>query len=102
MAKKPPFELKRNEFGLYDHVQYEFDDLGFINYRKLIPEEYLVPNRQLFEKRGEPVPKTIKGLEDNQMLTLLAGWRFLASIRGFKGLDHQVIESTPASVLVKT
>lgn len=99
----PPFTLSRNVHGLLEHVNYEFDDLGFVNYRKLIPTEFLVPNRQIFIKRDAPVPKTIEGLEDNQILVLLAGWRWLAKIRGFKSIEHQVIDSRPDySVTVKT
>jgi hypothetical protein len=94
--------LERNGCGLLTHLKYEFDNLGFVNYKKLIPQEYLVPNRQYFEKRGEPIPKTSEGLEDNQMLVLLAGWRWLARVRGYDSIIHEMINSTEDSVTVKT
>src|SRR6266446_2588796 len=99
---KPPFELKRNEYGLLEHINYEFDNLGFINYRKLIPAELLVPNRQIFEKRGEPIPKTSDGLPENELLVLLMGWRLIGSIRGYTSVDHQVVNESPESVTIKT
>lgn len=98
----PPFALERNEHGLLTRVNYEFDESGFINYRKLIPDEFLVPNRQFFQKRNQEVPKTIEGLEDNQILVLLAGWKWLAKIRGYNRIDHEVIETKPESIVIKT
>lgn len=102
IVNKPPFKLSRNEYGLLNHVNYEFDDLGFVNYRKLIPSEFLVPNRQIFIKKDIPIPKTIEGLEDNQILVLLAGWRWLAKVRGFTAIEQHVLDSGPESVTVKT
>lgn len=101
-TKYPPENLQRNEYGLLVGLNYEFDDLGFVNYRKLIPLEYLVPNRQIFIKRNEPVPKTIEGLDDKEILVLLAGWKWLAKVRGFKSVAHTVLESKPDSAVVKT
>jgi len=97
-----PVDLKRNELGLFDHIKYEFDDLGFINYRKLIPQEFLVPNRQIFQKKDMLVPKTVEGLEDNQILVLLAGWRYLARVRGFKSVTHEVLSAADDLVIGKT
>src|SRR6266404_7655338 len=98
----PPSDLTRNKYGLLDSLNYEFDTLGFVNYRKLIPAELLVPNRQIFEKRGEPIPKTSDVLPENELLVLLMGWRLIGSIRGYTSVDHQVIETSPESVTVKT
>lgn len=98
----PPFSLERNEYGLLKHINYEFDNLGFVNYRKLIPEEFLVPNRDYFQKLEKEIPKTIEGLEDNQILVKLAGWKWLTKVRGYNSIIHEVIESKPESVIVKT
>jgi hypothetical protein len=98
----PSQMLERNECGLLTHLKYEFDDLGFVNYRKLIPAEFLVPNRQIFIKKDLPVPRTIDGLDDKEILVLLAGWRWLARVRGFKSIEHQILECNPESVVVKT
>ena len=97
-----PIDLKRNDLGLFDHIKYEFDDLGFINYRKLIPQEFLVPNRQIFQKKDMLVPKTVEGLDDNQILVLLAGWRWLARVRGFKNVAHEILSAADDVVLGKT
>jgi len=101
----PPLEndgLRRNSYGLPDNISYEIDDLGFINYRKLIPQEFLVPNRQIFQKKDMIVPKTVEGLDDNQILVLLAGWRWLARVRGFKSVTHEILSASNDAVLGKT
>jgi hypothetical protein len=102
ITNEPPFKLDRNEYGLLNNLDYEFDELGFVNYRKLIPSEFLVPNRQIFIKKDIPVPKTIEGLEDNQILVLLAGWRWLAKVRGFDSIIHEMLDNKSDSVTIKT
>lgn len=94
--------LQRNSWGLPHNIAYEVDDLGFINYRKLIPQEFLVPNRQIFQKKDMLVPKTVEGLDDNQILVLLAGWRWLARVRGFKSVTHQVLSASDDVVVSMT
>lgn len=98
----PPFNWSRNEYGLLNHINYIFHEDGSVNWRAMIPLEYLVPNKQNFERRKQPVPKSIEGLEDRDLLLLLGGIKFLSAIYGFNKVDHEVIESREDFVCVKT
>jgi hypothetical protein len=83
----------RNEYGLINNglVKYHYTSEGFVDWRKMINTKHLVPNKQNFEKFGKPVPKNIEGLEDKDLLILLAGIKELAQIRGFQSVEYQVV-----------
>jgi len=98
----PICKLQRNECGLIENLNYEFDELGFVNYKKLIPREFLVPNKQFFQNRKIPVPDSIENLTDKEMIVLLNGYKILAAIRGFKSVDHQIISASQESVTIQT
>lgn len=92
----PPKKFERNEFGLIADcsVNYTFNEDGTINWRKMINPKFLVPNKQVFERAGKPVPKVIDGLEDRELLILLAGIKELAQIRGYHSVNHLVTSPT--------
>jgi hypothetical protein len=94
--KTPPFSWKRNEFGLLDHITYSYYPDGRINYRALILPEFLVPNRYRTEETD------VSKLEDKDLLILLAGIKYIAKIRGYRGVDHQIVSCSPTLVTVKT
>ena len=93
----PKSVITRNKYGLIDNgsVKYIYTPEGSIDWRKMINTKYLVPNKQNFEKFGRPVPKSIEGLEDRDLLILLAGIKELAQIRGFNSVEYQI--ETPAA-----
>ena len=85
----PPIILERNSYGLLTNINYVFDPItGLVDYRKLIKPEHLVPNRANFKKRGQPVPESIEGLEDKDLLSLLIGMKELCNIRGFNYVKY--------------
>lgn len=88
----PKVSIKRNEFGLITNgvIKYVYTPEGLVDWRKMINVKYLVPNRQNFERFQKPVPKTIEGLEDKDLLILLGGIKELAQIRGFSELNYKV------------
>lgn len=88
----PTKKFERNEYGLIcdESVVYQYNEDGTINWRKMIKPEFLVPHRQYFEKRGLPVPETVDGLEDHQVLILLGGLKELAQTRGYMNVTYQV------------
>ena len=100
--KNIPPNGSRNAFGLLDNLNYEFDESGFVNYKKLIPQEYLVPNKQYFERFKKPLPTTTEGLSDKEVLVLLQGWKALSGFRQYKSVNHDVISASRESVTVKT
>ena len=46
-----PAKFKRNPFGLLDYVDYEFNEDGSVNWRSMIKDEHLFPNKSWFDLR---------------------------------------------------
>ena len=91
-AKKKygPDIYKRNEDGLLENVDYIFNEDGSINWRAMIKPEFLYPNKDWFSLRNKPVPSSVDGLDDKQLLIMLGGIKELAKLRGFVAVDFDV------------
>lgn len=83
-----PALYSRDEHGLLSNVDYIFNDDGSVNWRAMIKEEHLFPNRSWFESRGKDCPRSIEGLEDHQLLIKLGGIKELAKLRGFQNVSY--------------
>ena len=94
MNNIPKIFPKRNEYGLLD-LDYIFNEDGTINYKEMLFKhpEFIVPNKNNFEKRNEKVPDSIKDVKDKDLLVLLAGYKHIAHIRGFSSVEHYVFSS---------
>jgi len=95
--------FSRDEFGLLNCVNYNFNEDNTINWRSMINKEHLVPNRDAFKNQKDINLKEIdvSTLSDNQLLILLAGIKELAQIRGYKNVRYDVIQAQPDYVAVK-
>lgn len=84
-------KIKRDENGLITggSVDYLFNEDGFIDWRKMIKTEYLVPNLQ---KTSET---DVTKLKDSELIILLNGIKELAQTRGFTDVNYSV--ETPSS-----
>lgn len=86
-----PLVQKRDEFGLIEGLVYKFKDEGRrVDWRAMVPEKYLVPNRQYFERMNLPLPASNEGLEDKQLLILLDGIKYLADLRGYEYISYDI------------
>ena len=83
-----PSLFQRDYHGLLENVQYVFNDDVSVNWRAMIKEEHLFPNKSWFESRKKDMPTSIQGLEDNQLLIKLGGIKELAKLRGFKNIKY--------------
>lgn len=92
---------KRNEHGLLESVDYIFNEDGSVNWRAMINPEHLYPNKDWFEMRKMPVPESIEGLDDSQLLIKLGGIKELAKLRGFKSVSYSIEESSDERVVVR-
>lgn len=92
--------ISRLANGLLPGVIYVRDSKGMIDWRKMIDPEFLVPNRQSFEKQNKEVPATVQGLEDKDLLILLSGIKNLARVRGFTSVKYSVTTPHPEYVAV--
>ena len=96
-----PKLFNRDENGLLNNIQYTFNEDGSINWRAMVKEEHLFPNRTWFEKFKKEVPKTIEGLKDHQLLIKLSGIKELARLRGFDSVKFETIKCEQDHVAVK-
>lgn len=97
---KGPSLYKRDDNGLLENIEYEFQDDGSINWRAMIKEEHLFPNRSWFETRGKDCPRSIDGLADHQLLIKLAGIKELAKLRGFSNVHYETVRCDEGHVAV--
>jgi len=79
-------EIKRDEHGLITggSVSYVFNEDGFIDWRKMIKTEFLVPNLQ---KTSET---DVSKLKDTELIILLGGIKELAQVRGYTDVRYDV------------
>ena len=92
---------KRNEHGLLDSVDYIFNEDGSVNWRAMNNPEHLYPNKDWFEIRKMPMPNSIEGLDDSQLLIKLGGIKELAKLRGFHNVTYDITESSDSRVVVQ-
>jgi hypothetical protein len=83
-------KYKRNEHGLIESQSYIFNDDASVNWRKMIKDEFLYPNKGWFDIRKKEVPSSIEGLKDNQLLIMLGGIKEIAKLRGFHSVSYDV------------
>ena len=96
-----PDIYKRNEHGLLENVDYVFNEDGSVDWRAMIKEEFLYPNKGWFDSRNQPVPTSPEGLEDKQLLIMLGGIKELAKMRGYSTVAFDVVHSSDGYVTAK-
>jgi len=96
-----PSLFQRDKDGLLKNVQYTFNEDGSINWRALVKEEHLFPNKAWFDRFNKPTPKSIDGLKDHQLLIKLSGIKELARIRGFESVFFETVKCEADHVAVK-
>ena len=96
-----PDVYKRNEHGLLENVDYEFNEDGSVNWRAMIKEEFLYPNKDWFASRKKDVPTSVEGLSDKQLLIMLGGIKELAKMRGYCGVEFKVDNISDGYVTAK-
>lgn len=84
--------FQRDDRGLIKDYNYNFSEDGSVNWRAMVKDEFLFPNKSWFELRKKPMPKSIDGLEDHQLLIKLGGIKELAKLRGFKSVKYDFIK----------
>lgn len=89
---KGPTIFQRDSDGLLKNVQYIFNTDGSIDWRAMIKDEHLFPNRSWFQSRGKDMPRTSEGLADHQLLIKLSGIKELARLRGFSDVSYKIVK----------
>ena len=96
-----PDIYKRNEHGLLENVDYEFNEDGSVNWRAMIKEEFLYPNKDWFASRKKDVPTSVEGLSYKQLLIMLGGIKELAKMRGYSTVAFDVTQPSDGYVTAK-
>lgn len=96
----PHLLFSRDENGLLSNYDYSFNEDGSINWRTMIGESHLFPNRDWFKTRNVQYPSSIEGLKDHQLLIKLSGIKELARLRGIEEVKYKVIECNQEHVAV--
>ena len=94
-------KYSRGKDGLIKSVEYEYNEDGSVNWRAMVDPKHLFPNKSWFEARNKPSPKSIEGLQDNQLLIKLAGIKELAKLRGYNSVRYNVIKCEKDHVSIK-
>lgn len=96
MAKNtPPKTIKRNEHGLLEGIKYSYQDDGLIDWRKMVKNEHIVPNRDNTSETD------VTKLKDKDLIILLAGLKDVAQMRGIKSVKYDIVTASPEYVCMK-
>ena len=103
-VKKNHRGFERGEDGLLVGLEHKFLDDGSVDWKGMIPEEYVVVHEELVSKEvGEDQePKPIDELEDYQKLVLLGGIKEVAKIRGLIRRSTKVDYTSEEKAVVTT
>ena len=96
-----PDAYKRNQHGLLENVDYEFNEDGTVNWRAMIKPEFLYANKGWFDARNKPTPTSTEGLDDKQLLIMLGGIKDLAKMRGYHTVDFKMDNISDGYVTAK-
>jgi len=96
-----PLAFSRDENGLLKNIQYIFNEDGSVNWRAMIKDEHLFPNKSWFEARKKDCPRSAEGLADHQLLIKLSGIKELAKLRGFSDCYYDTVKCEQDHVAVK-
>ncbi len=87
-------QKQRDNQGLLQGIEYSYKEDGLIDWRKMVKNDYLVPNKQRTNETD------VSRLDDSKILILLAGIKELAQIRGFKSVQYKVASASMDYVCV--
>jgi hypothetical protein len=100
-APKTSGEFGRNETGLLNNLTYIYNSDGTINWKSMVKEEFLVPNKDKFASGTDFNSIDVTQVDDSQLLILLGGIKDIACIRGFTEVSYDVITARQDYVAVK-
>lgn len=103
-------KMARDENGLVVGVKYVYTDEGFVDWRKMLPLKFLAVNKDrvlatedqdvglLTEEELDEFKRTT---DDRNLYVLLAGYRFLAKLRGYTSVTYKVAQTHSGNPVIK-
>jgi len=95
--------VERDSYGLLKNTEYVFDDNGNVNWRKMVPVEFLYVNgdarrKEMIERKYKKSVKEIDvvadNVEDRDLVITLAGLKHLLRLRGYSSVSFHTNESS--------
>lgn len=92
--------ISRNEDGLINDVNYIFDEFGMVDWRAMIPSDFLYVNpdlkrRDRLEKKYNKAYSEIHPINDNvedvDLIMTLAATKYLLKLRGYTSVLYNVV-----------
>jgi len=80
-------KVERDENGLVKGIEYVLDEYGKIDWRKTLPKKFF------YVKDPDLQGEDIDNLPDNKLLIYLAGFKWLAKIRGYDSIKYPIINT---------
>lgn len=95
------FKQIRNSDGLIEGVEHPLDELGFPNWKEMVPKEFVALNKQAYAAEGinvdvlspEEVETFKAGAAETHKLILLGGFKYLARLRGILSQEFRLVDS---------
>lgn len=84
-----PTNFKRLPNGMLENVTYIYKENGLVDWAKMIPNEFIVPNADRFPKDTNLKELRVEDLKDEEKLVLLGGWEYLSLLRGYNSLTYK-------------
>ena len=95
-SESPKQKWRRDKDGLIEGIEYIKYENGKINWLAMIPKEFFVINKQATNETD------VAKVDDKHKLILLAGFKYLASLRGYIDEDTTVTSASATYVGTKT
>ena len=80
-------KIERDENGLIKGIEYVLDEYGKIDLRKTLPKKFF------YVKDPDLQGEDIDNLPDNKLLIYLAGFKWLAKVRGYNSIKYPTIKA---------
>jgi hypothetical protein len=103
-------QMERDENGLVVGVKYVYTEEGFVDWRKMIPLKYLAVNKERVLKTEdtdvsimseEELDEFKQNTDDKNLYVLLAGYKFLAKLRGYTSVTYKVSQTHSGNPVIK-
>lgn len=95
-------DFYRDEEGLLVGKDYIYNEDGTIDWKSMIPSEYIVINMDQFKGDIAPTdPEEIAKLSDREKLVLLGGIKEVAKLRGLISRETKIVESSQSRVVAE-
>lgn len=98
----PPIQIERDDNGLLKHIQYKFLPNGKVDWRAMVPKEFLYINpepkrkkklEKKYNKSFDELDIEVDKIADEDLVIRLGGIKYLLDLRGFESVRPYIVKS---------